>query len=118
MAFSLSANLGRMRLSRCSRSTRDDASCCQSCLSLLLVRTRRVPSGLGQSMPRGWVETFHTNQSQPSTKATTMLLATSGCLWWIMARESAQLAQKAESWVRTALRNPNPPRTKGASRHP
>ena len=59
-----------------------------------------------------------TGESQPSSKATTMLLATSGCLWWIMARGSAQLARKAESWVWTALRNPNPPRTKGASRHP
>ena len=32
-------------------------------VSLLLVRTRRDPSGLGQSMPRWWVETFHANQS-------------------------------------------------------
>ena len=55
-----------------------------------------------------------TGESQPSSKATTMLLATSGCLWWIMARESAQLAQKAESWVRTGAAQPQPSQNKGS----
>ena len=131
MAFSLSANLGRMRLSRCSRSTRDDASCCQPCLSApgsnssgsVWTGTEHA-TRVGRNLPRQpivcvrcWLQTGQVNHSRPPRQPQCCwpLPDASGGSW---RKESAQLAQKAESWVRTALRNPNPPRTKGASRHP
>ena len=52
---------------------------------------------------------------QPSNFSKNML-ATSGCLAWIMGRQSAQLAQYAATHTRDALRTPNPPRTAPCSR--
>ena len=79
MAFSLSANLGRLRLSRCSRSTRDDASCCQPCLSApssnssgsLRTGTEHA-TRVGRNLPRQpivcvrcWLQTGQVNHSRP-----------------------------------------------------
>ena len=123
MAFSPSTNLGMIHLSRCPRSTCDEASCCHQCLavpgsnstgSCMVGRVQR------QSTPRGWVESFHAHQLSTCTAS----CGQSRCvdpiqchpprfcrplhLWCIMASESSQLAQ-ANTLVWTALRKPKPP---------
>ena len=46
-------------------------------------------------------------------KASTMRAQTVGCLWWIISKQSAQLAQKAGLASNVALRSPRPPRHSG-----
>ena len=79
MAFSLSANLGRMRLSRCSRSTRKCASCCQprffgpgSNSSGSLRTGTEHATRVGRNLPRQpivcvrcWLQTGQVNHSRP-----------------------------------------------------
>ena len=47
------------------------------------------------------------------SKCATSWLPTSGCRWWIISKQSAQLAQRAESRKREALRRRSPPKSKG-----
>ena len=54
-------------------------------------------------------EGFGTPSNSP-----TKWFAISRCLAWIIGSASAQLAQKAETLVLTALHKPNPPNDKGS----
>ena len=113
-----------MRLSRCSRSTRDDASCCQPCLSApgsnssgsLWTGTEHA-TRVGRNLPhqtivcvRCWLQTGQVNHSRPPRQPQ--------CCWPLPDASGGSWRGSPPKWPRTALRNPNPPRTKRASRHP
>ena len=119
MAFSLSANLGGMRLSRCSRSTRDDASCCQPCLSApgsnssgsLRTGTEHATRE-GRNLPRQpivcvrcWLQTGQVNHSRPPRQPQ--------CCWPLPDASGGSWRGSPPNWPRKlnlgsgrALRNP------------
>ena len=119
-----------MRLSRCSRSTRDDASCCQPCLSApgsnssgsLRTGTEHATRE-GRNLPRQpivcvrcWLQTGQVNHSLQGNHNAVGHFRTP--LVDHGERSPPNWPRKLNLGSGRALRNPNPPRTKGASRHP